>query len=104
MAKKSYLLITLLAASPFSFGASFDCAKASSTTEKLICGDETISALDEQLAASYKSALEKSSDKDALKKTQLDWLKQQRACKDKTCLSQAYLLIMQTSKVLMAVH
>jgi uncharacterized protein len=51
-----------------SCAASFDCAKASSATEKMICGDEAISKLDEQLASSYKLALESSSNKEATKK------------------------------------
>lgn len=72
------------------FAASFDCSKAASTTEKIICGDEAISTLDEQLASSYKQALGASSNKEATKKTQIDWLKQQRACKDVTCLTQVY--------------
>lgn len=70
--------------------ASFDCSKASSTTEKLICGDESISKLDEQLASSYKQALEAATDKDAVKKQQIEWLKQQRVCKDVECLANAY--------------
>lgn len=70
--------------------ASFDCTKASSTTEKMICGDEAISKLDEQLASSYKKALEASTDKEAFKKTQIDWLKQQRGCKEIECLAKTY--------------
>jgi len=74
----------------FGYAASFDCAKAASTTEKLICSNETISKLDEQLATSYKAALEKSTDKTEFKKSQLEWLKQQRTCKDIACLNQLY--------------
>ena len=84
------VLISMSAVPAVSFAASFDCAKASSATEKLICGDETISRLDEQLAASYKAGLEKSTDKDAFKKSQMEWLKQQRACKSVECLKQVY--------------
>lgn len=72
------------------FSASFDCAKASSATERLICGDESISKLDEQVASAYKQALENSTDKVAFKKTQFDWLKQQGACKNAECLKQVY--------------
>ena len=37
--------------------ASFDCAKASSKTEKAICTDPELSKLDEDLASSYKEML-----------------------------------------------
>jgi len=84
------LVIFTLSFPLLSCAASFDCAKASNATEKLICSDEKISALDEQLAANYKAALEKATDKDAFKKTQIEWLKQQRACKNASCLTQVY--------------
>lgn len=72
------------------FAASFDCSKATSGTEKLICSDDNISKRDEQLASSYKHALESAIDKDAIKKVQVEWLKQQRICKDVDCLTQIY--------------
>ncbi len=37
-----------------SFAASFDCDKATTPTEKAICADSQLSALDEQLLQSYK--------------------------------------------------
>jgi uncharacterized protein len=83
----STLILTLCTPT---FAASFDCAKAASVTEKLICGDERLSKLDEQLASSYSQILKASSDKDTFKKTQFEWLKQQRACKDAVCLTQVY--------------
>lgn len=74
-----------------SCAASFDCSKAASTTEKMICNDPAISKLDEQLAAAYKTASDAATDKDALKTQQRDWLKQNRnLCGDTTCLTQTY--------------
>ena len=35
--------------------ASFDCAKAGTKVEKLICGDAGLSKLDDELAAAYKT-------------------------------------------------
>lgn len=90
MAKKSYLLIAMLFASPFSFGASFDCAKAATPVEKLICSDDALSTLDEQLGAAYRQALSESTDKELIKKAQAEWLKEQRACKDSACLTEKY--------------
>ncbi len=82
--------IFLLSLSVQTYAASFDCAKATSVTEKLICSDESISKLDEQLASAYKQGLDAEKDKDAFKKMQIEWLKQQRACKDAECLSKTY--------------
>jgi uncharacterized protein len=73
------------------YAASFDCTKAATKTEKLICADEKLSALDEQLATAYKTASETVTDKNALKAQQKKWLKQKRnVCSDVACLSQAY--------------
>jgi uncharacterized protein len=90
--KKLWLpvFITSLSFSMMSCAASFDCAKAASNTEKMICNNEAISKLDKQLASSYKQAAENSVDKDVIKKTQVEWLKQQRGCKDVECLTKAY--------------
>lgn len=71
--------------------ASFDCAKAATPIEKMICESPPVSNLDEQLTADYKVALEKATDKDTLKQQQRAWLKEKRnACKDATCLFTVY--------------
>lgn len=73
------------------FAPSFDCAKASSSQERLICGDRELSKLDVQMAAAYADARQKSTDADALKADQKQWLKNtQRTCSDKACLVAAY--------------
>jgi uncharacterized protein YecT (DUF1311 family) len=55
--------------------ASFDCAKAGAKIEKLICADEQLSKLDDQLAALYQEALAKTAYPDHLKAWQLQWLR-----------------------------
>jgi uncharacterized protein len=37
--------------------ASFDCGKAASEVEKLICGDDELSKLDDSLSEAYQEAL-----------------------------------------------
>ena len=71
--------------------ASFDCSKASTKTEKAICGDPILSKLDEDMAAAYSKAL-KTSDPDAVKKGQRKWLKEVLApcIEDKVCIKKAY--------------
>ena len=71
--------------------ASFDCAKARSAQEKLICSDHELARLDVDLSAAYRKAREAAADPKALQTEQLDWLKSLRnACSDKACLIQAY--------------
>jgi uncharacterized protein len=88
------LIIALFISSGFTTiaqAASFDCAKASTTVEKLICADEKLSVLDDQLTAAYKTASETATDKAAFKTQQRDWLKKKRnACKNAECLTKTY--------------
>ena len=57
--------------------ASFDCAAARSPIEHAICNDAQLSALDSELADTYRAALKQhGADTDALKAEQRDWLKQ----------------------------
>lgn len=59
--------------------ASFDCAKAATKVEKAICADDELSSLDEEMAATYKLALNKGNAK-AIKSAQKDWLKERDSC------------------------
>ncbi|MBN2824299.1 MAG: DUF1311 domain-containing protein, partial [Campylobacterales bacterium] len=70
---------------------SFDCQKASTDVEKLICSDSELSAMDETMARAYKSALQ--NDGDRVKMQQLRWLKYTRNdCSTLMCLKDAYKL------------
>ncbi|WP_396328672.1 lysozyme inhibitor LprI family protein [Burkholderia anthina] len=67
--------------------ASFDCAKASSPIEHLICSTPQTADADLRLASAYSKARTKSSDPAALKADQRNWMKSERdACSDATCL------------------
>lgn len=71
--------------------ASFDCSKATTQGEKLICDDEQLSLQDDLLAKAYEAALSLSKNVDEQKAKQRQWLKSVRkACTDTTCLSMAY--------------
>ncbi|MCV9980955.1 lysozyme inhibitor LprI family protein [Burkholderia pseudomallei] len=70
-----------------SIHASFDCAKASSPIERLICSSPETANADLRLADSFSKARAKSSDPAALKADQRKWMKVERdACSDATCL------------------
>lgn len=70
--------------------ASFDCAKASTKVESIICNIPDISALDEDLAKSYKAALLDQSKAGEIKQTQKQWLKERNACVDAGCVREMY--------------
>jgi uncharacterized protein len=86
-------LFVLLAASTFAHAASFDCSKAATATEKLICANQRISDLDEYLGRYYYTARsEVGRGAQCLVPNQRDWLRTVRdACKDAKCLERVYL-------------
>lgn len=90
-----FLVLCLLisAFAPHVFSASFDCGKAVSTTEILICKNHETSALDEQLQGVYKAALTTAdpSSKKGLITEQRHWIAYTRnLCEDTACLQQVY--------------
>lgn len=71
------VLMALLIGTPV-FGASFDCGKARTKIERMICADPKISALDEELVKVYKEASGLAPDPPAFKTAQQDWLRKVR--------------------------
>ena len=87
------LALTTLAFACVSHASSFDCASATSKTEKAICGDPSISDLDEKLGERWRSTLAQVPDPQALKIDQRQWLKSRNACGALTaCLRRQYLM------------
>lgn len=71
--------------------ASFDCAKASTKVERMICKDKDLSHLDDTLSRAYTHALGQSTDTRNLRREQHHWLSKVRnSCKDATCIRDAY--------------
>ncbi len=71
--------------------ASFDCQKASSTIEKLICTDEDLAELDTWLAEAYSNARSETSKAAKIQNEQRVWLREVRnKCADTVCLQAAY--------------
>lgn len=72
-------------------GPSFNCAKASTKVEHLICNNATVSGLDVDLSESYKEALAMTTDNNWMKEEQVEWVKTSRnVCSDEACLIKAY--------------
>ena len=80
-------VVALLAGLPvISRAASFNCTKATSPNELMICADRRLSVMDEDLAALYRAAKAAAPDAVAFKKeTNDEWRKRER-CADRDCL------------------
>jgi uncharacterized protein len=71
------VLAALLLCATGAQAAGIDCTKARSPTEKAICANPNLLALDQQIAAAYGDALARQPEqKDALRQDLLRWLKQ----------------------------
>lgn len=73
------------------YDPSFDCAKATTPTEKRICASAELSGLDRDLSSAWKAATAAHPEqKDDLKTQQRQWLKSNASCVDDLCLSVRY--------------
>jgi len=90
MKRTTWIVIGWLVLGFSAQAASFDCTKAGSKVEKLICGDAEISKLDEELNASYKAALQDAKQADSIKQEQKEWMKGRNGCADAGCVQSAY--------------
>ncbi len=89
--KKSLMMlgtVLLVCLSSSSNSASFNCDKAVSKTEKIICSDADLSNQDSKLGQLYKQ-LENT---DTLKNSQRQWIKNRNLCSDGQCLRASYQL------------
>jgi uncharacterized protein YecT (DUF1311 family) len=76
---------------PQRFRASFDCTKSTMQLERLICESANLSRLDHELFATYQEVMRHQRSAAPLRKTQREWLRQERAsCADEPCLQRAY--------------
>jgi uncharacterized protein len=91
---KCYLVLLAAAAAMAGLqaqAASFDCAKASSQTEKSICASDQVSMLDEELSKVYTDAARTHTNSNALRASQREWLRNTRdKCQDEACLVNVY--------------
>jgi uncharacterized protein YecT (DUF1311 family) len=83
-----FLIVT--AALTTANAASFDCGKATSRVERLICTDHELSDLDDALAAAYQTRLAEFPIPDDLRREQRHWLKKRDVCPDSDCVRRTY--------------
>ncbi|MEO7391756.1 MAG: hypothetical protein ABIU58_06250 [Ramlibacter sp.] len=70
---------------------SFDCARASSRTERLICSDAELAQLDRKLGQLHARARHDSADPAAFRRRSEDeWRRRESTCRDKECLLDWY--------------
>lgn len=70
--------------------ASFDCAKASTKVEKLICADRELSELDDRMANAYEWDTEGGDALPRFRGSQKAWLAKRNVCADADCIRQRY--------------
>lgn len=101
----SCLVISAMGCLPaFAHAASFDCGKASTNSEKLICASKSLGRLDEELAKLYQRDLSTYDDvaaQKSVRERQRKWLREERdTCKDANCVGTVMLqraLMLRTS-------
>jgi uncharacterized protein len=76
-----YLLLLCCLLPTVAGAASFDCTRAETPAEKLICANDGLSRMDELLQSLYQRALQQTAELETIKKQQLDWLRE----RDQTC-------------------
>ncbi|MDH2915515.1 MAG: lysozyme inhibitor LprI family protein [Gallionella sp.] len=70
--------------------ASFDCAKASTKIEKLICDDAELSKLDKELNTAYKIGLQAEKQAASIRQNQKQWVMERNACSSILCIKDKY--------------
>lgn len=84
-----YLIFIVLNADVFA--ASFDCSKSSTDIENIICSNDELSNMDDDVSSLYSQAKSVLPDKERLKKEQIQWIKETRSCGlDPNCISIKY--------------
>lgn len=92
----AFLLLALLASliTPASLdAASFDCARAKTRVEKLVCAEPELSNLDEELAEQYRVTVQSATSerlRTRIRQEQTNWLKRRDACTERRCVEEAY--------------
>ena len=86
------ICVATLACAPIvSSAAGFDCNRATTLVEKLICADQGLSQLDESLSKTYRRVRLSAPDPENSKLEQAQWLREVRdLCTDGKCLEREY--------------
>jgi uncharacterized protein len=88
--KAAVLALALVAWSGGAEAASFDCKKAKTKAEKLICETAELSKADDELALAYKAAVKAMKDAKELREVQATWRQRRDRCGDAACMLDSY--------------
>lgn len=89
--RQAVALLAILLFAPVAHSVSFDCSKAKSKSELLICSDPGLSSLDDELADLYRRAKATTSDPERFKTvSSFEWKWREQNCRDANCLYQWY--------------
>lgn len=81
-----WLIWTYLFACFSAQAASFDCERARTQVEKLICSDLNLSVLDEKIARAYRDIVGNPRSSPSIRQQQREWLRRRNACTDAMCI------------------
>lgn len=90
MKRTAWIVVGLLVMGCAAQAASFDCGKARSKVEHIICDNPEISKLDDDLNTAYKAAVQDKQQAEVIKQAQKQWMKKRNVCADSACVEQAY--------------
>lgn len=90
MSLRTILITATFFVTGAAWSASFNCDNASTKTEKLICSDPGVSALDESMGSRYRKIRDLGLDFEAVKNAQREWLRGRDVCKTAKCLRKVY--------------
>lgn len=91
--KLTPLLALFISLTPPVFAASFDCAKAGTTLEKMICDNPLLSKLDDALAKNYTDQVgnaQSARERTGFQQEQKVWIRERNSCADEACLVKLY--------------
>jgi uncharacterized protein len=88
---KSIIFTILMTVASWHYAASFDCTKAKSVSENLICRDYELSQKDDELNLAYQQAKSIWGNDSEFRENQIEaWKWREANCFDKTCLLRWY--------------
>jgi len=92
MNRAKWIYLSWLAFLTTSQAASFDCRKASSAVEIIICspGNSELQNLDREMNSAYLTVLQDEKQADAILHSQKQWMKKRDTCTNEDCINQAY--------------
>lgn len=88
--KLTLLILGWLVMGGMAQAAGFDCGKAQTKVEHIICDNPELSKLDDELSVAYKAAQHDEKRVDSIKQAQKQWMKERNACVDTACVKRAY--------------